>query len=218
MKNGRWSGVMKTLWRPARAAAAGDRRRGVHLVDVRSLLAVDHDADEVGVEQRRDLGIREGLAFHHVAPMAGREPDGEKDELSLPPGLVERCLAPRMPVDRVAGVLEQVRARLEDEPVVVGPSVGWKGRDDRCRWQDATPVRVTLLRRGHGRQEQHGTRGRDDSPGRLEPGHEKDYHTDRLPAVPGGGPAAFVRRRSASAVCDGPVATPAFSGRPLPFG
>ena len=67
------------------AAAAGHRLDGLHVdrVDVRALLAVDLDADEALVHQRRDLGVLEGLALHHVAPVAGRVADRDEDRLGL---------------------------------------------------------------------------------------------------------------------------------------
>ena len=92
------------------AAVAGHRLDGVHVdrVDVGALLAVDLDADEVLVHQRRDLGVLEGLALHHVAPVAGGVADRDEDRLGLAARAPERLLAPRIPVDRVLRVLEQV--------------------------------------------------------------------------------------------------------------
>jgi hypothetical protein len=56
---------------PARAGHELDRVH-VNVVQVRSLLAVDLDADELLVQQGCDGGVLEGLALHHVAPVAGR--------------------------------------------------------------------------------------------------------------------------------------------------
>ena len=58
------------------------------------------------------VGVLERLVGHHVAPVARRVPDREQDRLVLGPRRGERVLAPRVPVDRVVGVLAQVRARL----------------------------------------------------------------------------------------------------------
>ena len=101
------------------AAAAGDRDDGLHVdrVDVGPLLAVDLDADEVLVHHARRLGRLERLALHHVAPVAGRVADREQDRLVLVARLRERLLAPRVPVDRVVGVLQEVRAGLLREAV-----------------------------------------------------------------------------------------------------
>ena len=63
------------------AALPGQRLDGAHvdLVQVRALLPVHLDRDEMGVE---DLGRRlvlERLPLHHVAPVAGRVSDGQED-------------------------------------------------------------------------------------------------------------------------------------------
>ena len=101
------------------AAVAGEHLHGVHVdvVDVRAFLAVDLDADEVLVHHPRDVGVLERLAFHDVAPVAGGVADAEQDRLVLAPGALERLGAPRVPVDRVVGVLAEIRARLVDQPV-----------------------------------------------------------------------------------------------------
>jgi hypothetical protein len=105
--------------RPATVPAQRDH--GVHVdgVDVRTLLAVDLDVHEALVHQPRGLGVLERLVLHHVTPVARRIADREQDRLVLLPCSAARFLAPRVPVDRVVGVLEQVRARLLREPVHV---------------------------------------------------------------------------------------------------
>ena len=54
------------------AAVAGHRLHGLHVnrVDIRPLLAVDLDVDEVLVHVRRGRLVLEGLVRHHVAPVA----------------------------------------------------------------------------------------------------------------------------------------------------
>ena len=104
--------------RPAAAAAgAGElvidvQRRHVDRVDVGPLLAIDLDAHEVLVEQLRNLLVVKALALHHVAPVAARVADREKDQLALFLRLGERLFAPRIPIDRVVRMLQQVRARF----------------------------------------------------------------------------------------------------------
>ena len=92
------------------AAVPGHGLHGVHVdrVDVRALLAVDLDAHEALVHQRGDLRVLEGLALHHVAPVAGGVADRDEDRLLLVARAAERLLAPRVPVDGVLRVLEQV--------------------------------------------------------------------------------------------------------------
>ena len=105
-------GRQERVQRPA--AVAGHRLHGVHVdrVDVRALLAVDLDADEALVHQRRDLRVLEGLALHHVAPVAGRVADRDEQRLVLSRARRQRLLAPRVPVDGVVRVLEQVGGGL----------------------------------------------------------------------------------------------------------
>ena len=110
-------GVEEHVQRPA--AVAGHRLHRLHVdrVDVGALLAVDLDADEVLVHELRRLGVLERLVLHHVAPVAGRVADREQDRLVLGAGARERLLAPRVPVDGVVLVLEQVGAGLVGEAV-----------------------------------------------------------------------------------------------------
>ena len=120
------------------AARAGQELADGHvdLVHVGPLLAVDLDADERLVQELGDLWVLERLAGHHVAPVAGRVPDGEEDRAVERLRPLEGLVAPGIPVDGLAGVGEQVRALLVDQPVrgrVVGhrntsrPGVGHAG-------------------------------------------------------------------------------------------
>jgi len=101
------------------AALMGEELRGGHvdLVEVGTLLAVELDRDEAGVELARDLRVGEALALHHVAPVAGGVAHREEDRLVLAARLLERLLPPRVPVDGVAGVEQQVGARLPGQAV-----------------------------------------------------------------------------------------------------
>jgi hypothetical protein len=69
------------------------------------------------VHEPCDVGALERLVLHHVAPVAGGIADGEEDRLVLLPGAGESFLSPGVPVDRVVGVLEEVRARLAGQAV-----------------------------------------------------------------------------------------------------
>ena len=110
-------GVEEHRHRPA--AAAGHRLDRLHVdgVDVGALLAVDLHVHEALVHDRGDRGVLERLVGHHVAPVARRVPDRQQDRLVLGPRPGERLLAPRVPVDRVVGVLAQVGAGLVGEAV-----------------------------------------------------------------------------------------------------
>jgi class 3 adenylate cyclase len=98
---------------------AGQCDHCVHVdaVDVGPFLAIDLDVDEALVHQRRGAGIFERLVRHHVAPVAGGVADREQDRLVLLPRPRERLLAPRVPLDRVLRVLQQVRRGLVGQPV-----------------------------------------------------------------------------------------------------
>jgi hypothetical protein len=97
--------------RPAAAALGQQLVRGlVDLVEIGTLLAVDLDVDEQPVHHRRHLGVLETVVRHHVAPVAGRIADRQQDRLGLAARLFQGFLAPRVPVDRVVGVLQQIGA------------------------------------------------------------------------------------------------------------
>ena len=103
--------------RPAAVAGERDDRVHVERVDVRPLLAVDLDVHEALVHQRRRLVVLERLVLHDVAPVAGGVADREQDRPVLVARPRERLVAPRVPVDGVVRVLEEVRACLLGQPV-----------------------------------------------------------------------------------------------------
>ena len=103
--------------RPAAVAAHGLDGLHVDLVDVGPLLAVDLDVDEQVVHEGRDLVVLERLVRHDVAPVARRVADREQDRPVALLGRRERLVAPRVPVDRVVGVLAEVGAGLVGEPI-----------------------------------------------------------------------------------------------------
>ncbi len=105
------------------AALTGHRLHRAHVdgVDVRPLLPVHLDAHEVLVHERRGVRVLERLVRHHVAPVTGRVPHRQQDRLVLGPGALHRLGTPRVPVNRVVGVLEQVRAGLAGEAVDAAP-------------------------------------------------------------------------------------------------
>ena len=100
-------------------------RELVDLVEVGPLLAVHFHVDEQPVHDRGRRLILERLVRHHVAPVTGGVTDREQDrtvELLRP---CDRSLAPWIPVNRVCGVLPEIRARFLREPVA-RPG-GWLG-------------------------------------------------------------------------------------------
>ena len=106
-------------------AVPGHQLRHLHvdLVDVGAFFPIDLHADESAVEELGDAGTLEGLPLHHVTPVAGRVADGEEDRSIELASARERLVPPRVPVDRVAGVLAEVGTRLENQAVELVPSV-----------------------------------------------------------------------------------------------
>ncbi len=94
--------------RPAAAAARHLAGRHVNGIDVGPLLPVHLDADEGRVQMAGRLLVLEGFLLHHVAPVAGGIPDGEKDRLVLGFGRGEALLVPGRPVHGVVGMLEEI--------------------------------------------------------------------------------------------------------------
>ncbi len=108
--------------RPAAAALGEHLVRGlVDAIEVGALLAIDLDVDEELVHDRGTGRVLEGFVRHHVAPVAGGVADREQDRLVLAARPLESLRPPRVPVDRIPGVLQQVRAGLVREPVALRP-------------------------------------------------------------------------------------------------
>ena len=109
--------------RPAAAAAEELHGELVDLVEIRALFAIDLHAHEELVHAPRDVLVLEGLALHHVAPVAGRVADAEEDGLVLGPRAAQRLVAPGIPVDRIVRVLQQVRRGFLREAVRHPPTL-----------------------------------------------------------------------------------------------
>jgi hypothetical protein len=83
--------------------------RHVKLIDVRALLAIHFDVDECPVHLLGNRVVFEAFAFHDVAPVAGAVSDGQKNRPILPPGTLQRFIAPGIPIHRIVRVLEEIR-------------------------------------------------------------------------------------------------------------
>ena len=84
-------------------------RHLVDLVEVRALLAVHLDVDEVGVHHLRGRLVLERLVRHHMAPVAGGVADREEDGPILAAGALEGLRPPRVPVDGIVRMLPEDR-------------------------------------------------------------------------------------------------------------
>jgi hypothetical protein len=83
--------------RPTALPGEGLDRALVAAVHVRPLVTVDLDADEVLVEEARQLRVLVGLAVHHVTPVAPHGADIEQHGLVRRPRRGERLGAPGIP-------------------------------------------------------------------------------------------------------------------------
>ena len=92
------------------AAVARHRLHGLHVdaVEVGPLFAIDFDVDELLVHEARGVFVLERLVRHDVAPVTRRVADAQQDRLVLALRSLERFRSPRIPVDRILGVLEEV--------------------------------------------------------------------------------------------------------------
>ena len=114
--------------RPAAVPGQPGHRVHVDLIDVGPLFAIDLDAHEQLVHERRGLGVLERLVLHHVAPVACAvaDRDEQRSVFALRPR--ERLRAPGIPVHRVVHVLAQIGARLRREAVGAAFGRGTQGR------------------------------------------------------------------------------------------
>ncbi len=101
------------------ASLAGDRadRLLIPRVDVRALVPIHFDRDEMVVDDLGELGVLVRLAVDDVAPMAPRRPDVKEDrpvEFFRP---TERILAPWIPGDGLVGRALQIGRGLRREPI-----------------------------------------------------------------------------------------------------
>ena len=125
-------GGQERVERPAAVSRHGLAGLHADRVDVGPLLAIDLDAHEALVHQRGDVGVLEGLVGHHVAPVAGRVADRDEQGPVFEPRPRQGLVTPRIPIDRVVLVLQEVRRGLARQ------AVGHEGQ--------ATPSQVRAIR------------------------------------------------------------------------
>src|SRR2546429_3687113 len=106
--------------RPAAAVLCQHLLRNlVDAIDVRPLLAVHLDVDEVLVEKPCGGFVFEALVGRDVAPMTGVVSHAQVNRLFLGARPLECFIAPRIPLDGIVSMLPQVWARLSREMVRV---------------------------------------------------------------------------------------------------
>src|SRR5258708_3047505 len=83
----------------------------VDLVDIGPFFAVYLDADKMLIHDLRDRLILKRFALHYVAPMARGVANADQNGFVLSHGPL-RCLSsPFIPIHRITGMLQQIRAR-----------------------------------------------------------------------------------------------------------
>ena len=110
-------GGQEHVQRPAALSGHGLARLHVDGVQVGPLLAVELDAHEALVHERRGVLVLERLALHHVAPVARRVADRQQDRDVALARRGQRLGPPRVPVHGVVLVLEQVGRGLARQTV-----------------------------------------------------------------------------------------------------
>ena len=96
--------------RPTSAPRHRLTRAHIERIDIGTLLTVNFYRDKMLVEYVCDLLRLEALVRHHVAPMARRIADAQKNGLVLLACASECFLAPREPVYGIVRVLSKIRA------------------------------------------------------------------------------------------------------------
>src|SRR3972149_478576 len=96
------------------ATAAGEPLADQHVsaVYIRSFLPIHLDVDEGFIHQGSYFLVFERFSFHYVTPVAGGISYRKENGPVCLDGGIEGFFAPRVPVHRVVGVLQQVRAFL----------------------------------------------------------------------------------------------------------
>jgi hypothetical protein len=64
---------------------------------------------------------------HDVTPVASGVADGDKDGFAFIPCPAERSLSPRVPIDGIFGMLQQIGTFFENQAIVTLTSVGGEG-------------------------------------------------------------------------------------------
>ncbi len=81
----------------------------IDAIDIRAFFPIDLNADEMLIQDLGDVWVFKRLVLHDVTPVAGGVPDREKNRSVLFTRFGERILAPGKPVDRIVGMLKEVR-------------------------------------------------------------------------------------------------------------
>ena len=103
--------------RPAAATDQHLHRIHIDFINIRPFFPVNLDIDEQLIHQRGNVFVLKGLVRHNVAPVARRIANAQQNRFVFSLGFGKSLCAPRVPVHRVVGMLEQVGARLRRQTV-----------------------------------------------------------------------------------------------------
>ncbi len=109
--------------RPATLPCKGLANTHIGMVHLREFFPVHLYGYEVFIEIRGHLFVFKTLPFHHVAPVTRGISYGDEKGSIQGMGSAKGLTAPRIPVNRVLGVLSKIRALLINESVGHGPFI-----------------------------------------------------------------------------------------------
>ena len=91
--------------------------RHINVIEIGTLFSIDLDVHEMLIHVAGDLGIREHLFLHDVAPVTTAVADRQENQLVFLARAFQGLRAPGIPIDGVVRVSEQVRARFAGKPI-----------------------------------------------------------------------------------------------------
>ena len=80
------------------------------MVQIGTLFAVNFDVDKMLIHESRGGFIFEAFPFHHMAPMTAGIANADQYKFVFTPCLFPGRLRPRVPIDGIIGMLEEVGA------------------------------------------------------------------------------------------------------------
>src|SRR5438067_5204091 len=87
-------------------------RLHVNVIYIGAFFTIYFNGDKMLIHQASDVFVLEGFALHDMAPVAGRVANTEQDGFVLLLCLLQGFFAPWVPIYRVVGMLQEIRAGL----------------------------------------------------------------------------------------------------------
>ena len=112
---------------PAALLAHHGQRAHIYFVQIGALFAVELDADEIGVHQRRHFFVFKAFMRHHMTPMARCIANGQKHRHIAPPRLGKHRRLPGLPMHRIVFMLQQIRAGRLGQPIACKCAIAFVG-------------------------------------------------------------------------------------------